>query len=261
MEKNRLTFSTLGCPDLDLRSIAELACAHGYKYIEIRGIMENTEIDDLPIFKSENIEKTREILDEYGIGIISLDCSASFHGENSEKPINECRYAIEISKKLGIPYIRVFGNKIPDETAYSRIVSGIKEVCRAADGTGVKVMLEAHGDFNTAKVLRKLTDDVNSSSFGILWDIEHTYKAGQSAKEIVEALGDKIVHVHIKDLTNDVKLCLVGDGAINIGQVVNELESHGYRGLYSLEWEKRWHPELDCIEKALDHFENTLLKY
>jgi len=30
------------------------------------------------------------------------------------------------------------------------------------------------------------------------------------------------------------------------------LDKQGYEGYFSLEWEKKWHPELPVIEDALD---------
>lgn len=37
-------------------------------------------------------------------------------------------------------------------------------------------------------------------------------------------------------------LCLIGEGVIPIKEIVKTLESDGYSGYMSLEWEKKWHP-------------------
>ena len=43
------------------------------------------------------------------------------------------------------------------------------------------------------------------------------------------------------------KLCHVGDGDIPIAAIVKKLIEDGFDGYFSLEWEKKWHPELpDC---------------
>ena len=36
----------------------------------------------------------------------------------------------------------------------------------------------------------------------------------------------------------------MGEGALPVAEIVRMLEKSGYTGYYSLEWEKRWHPEL-----------------
>ena len=35
---------------------------------------------------------------------------------------------------------------------------------------------------------------------------------------------------------------------------MEKLLSDGYKGAFSLEWEKKWHPELPPVETALERF-------
>ena len=35
----------------------------------------------------------------------------------------------------------------------------------------------------------------------------------------------------------------------------------GYKGYYSFEWEKRWHPEIEDPEVAFPHFAETMRRY
>jgi sugar phosphate isomerase/epimerase len=65
--------------------------------------------------------------------------------------------------------------------------------------------------------------------------------------------------VHIKDFSNsDGALTLIGNGDIPIIPIVNQLLSDGYDGYFSLEWEKKWHPELPEIESALARYRALL---
>ena len=57
---------------------------------------------------------------------------------------------------------------------------------------------------------------------------------------------------YIKDYSDEKEqLCLIGEGSIPIGDIVSTLLNDGYDGYFSLEWEKKWHPELPEIEEAL----------
>ena len=89
---------------------------------------------------------------------------------------------------------------------------------------------------------------------GILWDIEHTYNAGEDSTDFAAQLLPLVKHIHIKDISNDGRLCLPGDGVLRLVEFVDMLEDMGYKGIYSLEWEKRWNPELDEPEAALRRY-------
>ena len=141
------------------------------------------------------------------------------------------------------------------EGSTERIISGISELCSYSDK--VNVLLEVHGDYNTLEALTPITERLSSlKSFGIIWDIEHTHKTyGDRWEEFYSALRPYIKHVHIKDYS-DSKGCLtlIGDGSVAIVPIVRGLIKNGYDGYFSLEWEKKWHPELPDIEEALESF-------
>lgn len=258
-DANRLTFSTLGCPNLGFDEILALAKRHGYGGFELRGILDSIDIDSLPQLQKENIETTRQKLTAAGLKIFVLGCSASFHG-GKRRAVEECAFALDAARELDIPYIRVFGNDKPDDEAYRNVISGLKEVCRLAEGTGVKVLLETHGDFSTVELIESVLSDVNSPALGLLWDVCHTCNSGVDTAGFAERFAKEIYHVHIKDELSDKTLCLPGKGCLDIRTAVGALSAHGYTGLFSLEWEKRWHPELEDIEQALTAFEAVILK-
>ena len=97
-------------------------------------------------------------------------------------------------------------------------------------------------------------------NFGLIWDIEHTHKTyGDSFSEFYDFARPLIRHVHIKDYSDtENKLTLIGDGNVPIKKIVNRLLTNGYDGYLSLEWEKKWHPELPDITVALDSFIKNL---
>ena len=52
----------------------------------------------------------------------------------------------------------------------------------------------------------------------------------------------------------DGKLCLPGDGIINPSELTAILDKIGYSGHVSLEWEKRWQPELAEPDEAFARY-------
>jgi predicted xylose isomerase-like sugar epimerase len=47
---------------------------------------------------------------------------------------------------------------------------------------------------------------------------------------------------------------LTGTGEVPVRQQIEALAKIGYRGFYSFEWEKRWHPEIKEPEIAIRQY-------
>ena len=85
----------------------------------------------------------------------------------------------------------------------------------------------------------------------------HRAYTGHLRRELIEFyrfVRPYLKHVHIKDRTAENQLVLIGDGIVPIVPIAKQLLSDGYDGYFSLEWEKKWHPELPNIRTALDSF-------
>jgi hypothetical protein len=54
---------------------------------------------------------------------------------------------------------------------------------------------------------------------------------------------------------------LTGTGEVPVRRQVEVLAQSGYRGLYSFEWEKRWHPEIEEPEIAIAQFATVASGY
>lgn len=258
----KLCFSTLGCTEKSFEDILSLAKGYGIPAIEVRGVdgvLDNTAIKAFCPAESEN---TARLLKQNNIVPIVLGTSCSFHNpEKFDKAIDEGVACIKIAESLGFRYIRVFGDRLTadKQECIHRITSGISHLCGISQNVGV--LLEVHGDFNTVESLLPIIDNMRGiENFGLIWDIEHTHKTyGDSFSEFYDFARPLIRHVHIKDYSDtENKLTLIGDGDVPIKKIVNRLLTDGYDGYLSLEWEKKWHPELPDITVALDSFIKNL---
>lgn len=246
----KLAFSTLGCPDWTLRYAVEQAKALGFQAIEIRGIKDRLRSDTIEELLPGNRSAALRFAGENGVALCCLGASASFHETDKRRENREEASAtIKLAADCGIPYVRVFGNNLvtDDENAEIAEIAGqIRALCEQAREYGVSVLLEVHGDFNTSDRILKTADRVARDNFGIIWDIQHSREDPVLFWKRTKHL---IRHVHIKDSIRT-KLCPVGKGDLPVAAIVRMLEHDGYDGYYSLEWEKRWHPELrDAAEE------------
>ncbi len=54
---------------------------------------------------------------------------------------------------------------------------------------------------------------------------------------------------------------LLGRGETPIAEAIKVLSKGGYKGYYSFEWEKLWHPEIQEPEIAIPHFSKNFSKF
>ena len=257
-KSSKLCFSTLGCFDLTLDGIFGLCEKYCIRNIEIRGIGGELDNRKIPEFAPEIIDATVEKFKKAGISPVILGTSCEFHKEEKfDAAIEEGKAAVKIAAKLGARGIRVFGNRIvePVDKTYERVIRGIKTLCDFAADKGVDILLETHGDYIDEKTLSPITEALGAvKNFGIIWDIEHTPCIFDGTYADFYKFAKPFVrHVHIKDRTK-CELTLVGCGIVPIKPVADFLAENYYGGLFSLEWEKKWHPELPSIEAALEKF-------
>ncbi|GER90228.1 hypothetical protein KDW_43900 [Dictyobacter vulcani] len=90
--------------------------------------------------------------------------------------------------------------------------------------------------------------------YGIASSVSH---GCEDARKYGQVLGSRVAHVHVKDARRDQteksgwKLVLIGEGEVPVQAQLQSLYEHGYDGYVSVEWEKRWHPEIEEPEIAL----------
>lgn len=253
----KLAFTTLGCPDWTFEQILREAKAMGYDAIEIRGIEGKMRAEEIAFFAPGQQQDTRRAVADHGLTMCAFGSSVSFHDtEKTEQMLDEGRKAIDVCAAMGIPMVRVFGDKIPEgrtpEQAAELAAQGLRKLLAYAEGTQVQIVLEVHGDFNTIEVMEHLLAKVPDEKFGILWDVQHSDKTyGDNWKPFYEVIKPRVKHVHIKDHVRDNganRLSRIGAGDVPIHDIVKTLVTDGYDGYFSLEWEKKWHPELPDAE-------------
>jgi sugar phosphate isomerase/epimerase len=127
------------------------------------------------------------------------------------------------------------------------------------------VLIESHGDFTDSPTLLELMRRADSPAVAILWDAHHTFAFGKEPPETtVREIGKYIRHTHLKDSVpagDDRKYVLTGTGEVPVRRQVEALVKMDYRGFYSFEWEKRWHPEIEEPEIAFAQFADVVGGY
>jgi sugar phosphate isomerase/epimerase len=267
-----IAFSTLGCPGWPWKKVLAEADRLGYAGIELRGIEGDMDLPKRPELTGDGLKQTRRDLDALGLVITDLGASARMHEKDAAArtaQLDEGRRFIDLAHALRVPYVRMFGDKLPPDEAkedvLGRVVDGFQQMAAHAKPAGVVVLIESHGDFTRSPDLETILTRVGSPSFALLWDAHHTFVAGGEAPaDTFKRLGRFVRHTHLKDSVPagaDRRYVLTGKGEVPVKEQVRVLAANGYKGFYCYEWEKKWHPEIEEPEVAFPHYVTVMTDY
>jgi sugar phosphate isomerase/epimerase len=191
------------------------------------------------------------------VPLVSVDTSI----ELAQPFGDELAAAVELAAEWRTSSVRVFGG---EARALDDIARRIEPALERAAELEVTVALETHDDFSSAVLVAELLRRVDNPSFAALWDVHHPYRVGESPQDVVDALGPRIHLVHVKDARrrgDDWELVPLGEGDVPVRESLVALDAAGYDGWLTVEWEKRWHPELAEPEVALPRELETLRRW
>jgi len=254
---SRLAFSTLACPGWSLDRVVEAARQYGYQGLELRLIDGETIGPELAVAERARV---RSLLRGAGLPVVAVDTSIRLAGADPDQAASEIRAFLDLAAEWDSPLVRVFGGELspgqsPD-AAFAAMARPLAAVGPEAERRGIGIGIETHDAFSSARAVASLLSRVDCRAVGALWDVLHTCRMGESPEEVTQLLGDRLLHVHVKDGRGETgasqwELVLLGEGDVPMAGVLRALRANGYRGWLTVEWEKKWHPEIAEPEVAL----------
>ncbi len=252
-----LAFSTLGCPELTLEQVLELAHKHQVRAVELRSLAGTME---LPAYLAKTCgtpEKLAARLRGEPVKFIAFGTSLKAIGGTAADREAFLQF-VPWAEALGVPRLRVFdGGKdagVADLAEAAATVKWWREL-RAKNGWKTDLMVETHDTLFTAEKIKRFVAAVPDTS--ILWDTHHTWKKGGEDPVVTwRAVGPHVAHIHVKDSISQSSAkhpytyVLPGDGEFPMAPLRAVLRAE-YAGPVSLEWEKVWHPYLAPLDEAL----------
>ena len=222
-----------------LRTVAQC----GFKKVDLWGKM--------PHFSADPAECDHEALEslatELGVKIANIGSypGAEFASDSDAarmKAMEEMKATIDIAAKLGARSIRVRPGTGEDASIIDRLVPSFQQSAEYAKAKGIYLGMENHkGSLaGLPDACVELCEKVGSEYFGILYEPCNLLHGGVDYKGVFDRFAPWITHVHVKDgRSEDGKFVRthLGDGEVDIGWVVENLERIGYEGDYALEYE------------------------
>lgn len=256
------TFSTLGCPEMDLDQAIHLAARHGLHTLELRALGNSL---DLPAWFAEHYGTPAGLaahLKERHVKICALDTSFKLIGHD-EAARAQLASHVRWADEADVPWLRVFdGGKSGDAAEAAEAAATLKWWAeeRIKNNWAAELMVETHDGFVTSDALRALI--AQAPRVSLLWDAHHTWrKGGEAPAQTWKTARNHIVHLHVKDSVAvsapaggpGYTYVLPGEGEFPMKELRECLKQDKFNGVLSLEWERLWHPSLPELDKALHH--------
>jgi sugar phosphate isomerase/epimerase len=265
----RIAFSTLAFPDATLASAASLGRSWGYSGIELR-LIDGELID--PAMPAADRTQVKRTLTAAGLPVVAVDSSIRL---TDDDPGPELARFLELASDWEAPLVRVFGGALAarqtDRQKQLRAAARVLESSvPLAERLGVAIGVETHDAFSASSVVAELLAfvdpaAVDSGAVGAVWDSHHPHRMGERPDQVYANLGPRILLAQVKDARRkadgDWQLVPLGEGEVPVRDMLGLLAAGGYPHWISVEWEKRWHPEIEEPEVALPQHLDLLTKW
>ncbi|MFD8938204.1 sugar phosphate isomerase/epimerase family protein [Streptomyces sp. NPDC059578] len=243
----RLAFSTLGVSGLAIPEVIGLATTHGYHGVELRAHIEESVHPGLTAAERSGVASAFADSDVEVLGVAGY---ARVAAPGDDGPVlDEVRELLALASDLGAPYVRVFpgaGSGLgPAETAESETTAARRLGVAAewAAGLGVRILLETHDSHRSGAASARIVSQVDHPGVGVLWDVLHTWLAGEEPAMTHAALRPHLGYVQVKDVASaeDTTPLGLGAGVLPLGACLEALSRDGWDGWLCWEYEKRWY--------------------
>jgi sugar phosphate isomerase/epimerase len=193
----------------------------------------------------------KELLDECGLKASGLSAHSPLM--KPEVAVPYLTQAIRWAADLGAPVVNTdegpMGDWIEDdEEAFNIMRYTLKRVLPVAERHGIYIGIEPHQIY-TSKLdtYLRILDLVPSPMLGANFDTGNAFLAGSDPIEFLDAIADRLVHFHAKDISIEQEAadrgkvtgtpvgCACGDGVIDWAKVVAVLREAGFDGVMSVE--------------------------
>ncbi len=172
---------------------------------------------------------------------------------NPEWGVLYARRGIRYARALGVNISQITEDMYPpawmtEENAYAIMKVNLLAIVETCEQHGVYLGIEPHGPYTSKiKSLLRILDLVDSPWIKVNYDSGNTFLSGEDPYAMLDAVIDRVVHVHAKDIsqqqaseergkvTGTAVGCACGDGEIDWNRIVRRLKQAGYTGVLSVE--------------------------
>ncbi len=220
----------------------EFASAEAIGFTMMEWTLDQDGLDQNPLLTRDGRAEIRVLSSRHGVRVPSLtgDCfmqAPLWKASTDERDKLESTFfsVIEACSDLGIEIAvvpLVDSGAIVDATQEAVLLQFMTDHCDRFQELGVTIAFESdYAPDQLCKLIRKLP----TSGFGFNYDIGNSAALGYDPALEIDAYGERIVNVHIKDRLAGGATVPLGTGAAQLERAVSLLLDQGYRGNFVLQ--------------------------
>ncbi len=171
-----------------------------------------------------------------------LEASAVYSsgfGGNMAKDVAHKIRMMEAARELGCRRIVACGERRGDPSALDGLIRVLKELVPAAEEMDMLICLENHVDNVLENVddYQRIVDAIPCERVGICIDTGHFEAAGVDMNDLIDRLGRRVNHIHVKDNKElgAKRFCRFGEGTVDNHNVIRRMLALGYEGYIDIE--------------------------
>lgn len=192
--------------DFTLRDLLELLPACGLEAVEFRCEANQKHGVELETPPPER-RRIKTLLDNAGIAVSCLSTSQRFDSpdpKERQKVIERVKRYVDLAHDLGCLGVRTFGNDFPPGVPKMDVVQYVGEALRAcgeyAEGSGVNVLLEMHGEFYYWEYALGAVKIANHPNVWINYNCDPRDLVNGSVTYTFSQVQEYVRHVHLHEL-------------------------------------------------------------
>ncbi|MFL7809878.1 MAG: sugar phosphate isomerase/epimerase family protein [Anaerolineae bacterium] len=245
MKRSQLAINSVSTIRAGLPAALAAYHAAGFRNVEfpLRHVREYLE-------EGYTLADARDLLDRYEMRCIGgFDGIVECFSPPEQRVRNRVRVveAAEFLAKLG-GTMMVVGTDGPSELPadpVGEVAAALHAMASSIEHTGVTLCLEFNWSplVKTLRMAADVTRQVGMQSVGVVFDPAHYYCTPCKFAELTAENVATIRHVHVDDMRDkppELSHCnsdrvLPGEGILDLGALLGQIERHGYEGYYSIE--------------------------
>lgn len=199
-------------------------------------------------FGSDYVEALRALLDGQGLQAVSVhpytsgmegQLLLSDYARRTEDGLKQYARYFAAAQRLGARFLTFHGERsiIPEHNAadVARKMEVYRRLCALAETYGIVLAQEnvAWCKSENPEYLRMLREQVPALGFTL--DLKQAHRAGRHWSAYLDAMGDRLVNVHINDFDSTRSCLLPGEGVMDYTAFFARLRGLGYQGAALIE--------------------------
>ena len=226
----------------------ECLSAAGIRYVEVPSLAARQSVEwRQTTFSPETLgitgaQRLRERLAEMGLVPITVGAYTSILERDDLEPLLR---RIDFAQQLGASFVIIdaAGTEPTGPTEWRQLGNLGRFLGDYAEAHGVRLAFEIHeGMARSGAVARRLLDAIDHAAVGVNYDTGNAifYNDGVDPVTDLEAIVDRVIHVHLKDTSGgraEWAFGPLGSGHVDLPGVIRVLKGRDFRGPYSLEIE------------------------